>query len=99
MGSKLENELEPISMATNDFIGEVSKRLTDNPQKAQPVYFTDPETQETADFFFLLVNEGEKIYIQAEGFNSQFIEKVFSVNITPDWKLLQPGIYRLEVDL
>lgn len=98
MKKELENELEPMDMASPDFWGEATTLLFNNPGKVLPVYLEDPISKELVGNYFLrLVKERKKIFVQVEGFDSTVLETAFIVGSSDKWKRLQPGIYRLNI--
>jgi hypothetical protein len=97
MKRELENELRPFNISqVNSWIKIVNLLFT-NPDKTLPVFFADPDTDKVlGDYFFRIVKENEKVFVQAEGFSNRDIESSFTGG-TSDWEVVQPGIYRIDI--
>ena len=72
-------------------------KLLENPEKVLPVYSEDREVDPPVQNFFLrFVKEDGKVYMQAEGFSTNSLEVAFLINVSDNWQIFQPGIYRLD---
>lgn len=96
MGKELSNELNPLNIVDPDYWNKAVSQLIKNPDKVLPVFIViDPHHVE--DYFLKLIHEGNKLFFQAEGFSSYEMEDGFALGSDSDWKMVQPGIYRLDI--
>lgn len=97
MKRELDNELRPFDTSQLNAWVKIINLLFTNPDKTLPVFFADPDTDKVlGDYFFRIVKEQGKVYLQAEGFSNREIESSFQAGMS-DWKMIQPGIYRFDV--
>lgn len=97
MGKELENEFDPLNISQRHIWVKIIYRLATHPDKVLPVFYTDPDTDEVlGDYFYRIVKERGKVFLQAEGFSNKEVESGFTIGMD-DWEPLQPGIYRLEL--
>lgn len=96
MRKELPNELKPINMASPNFWDNAAEQLFENPTMILPVYLCT-ERYYIGEYFIGLVNEDNRLFLQAEGFSSHELELGFVQGSYEDWKKLQPGIYRLDI--
>lgn len=97
MKRELDNELRPFDISQVNAWIKIVNLLFTNPDKTLPVFYSDPGTNRVlGDYFFRIIKEDEKVFLQAEGFSNRDTENGFRTGMS-DWKVVQPGIYRIDV--
>ena len=93
-------ELEPLDVnfgSVENFGLDLARSLVNNPNGIQPVYLWSHTGVKLGKFFATFPKEGEKFYIQLEGFDPSELAEDILKNLTVDWKVHPGGIYRLEL--
>jgi hypothetical protein len=88
-------EPEPVNFASPSFWQEASLFLMENPDKKLPVILG--EESSLGKFYLSFATDEARIYMQADGFETQNFETVFLVNTASRWKLYKKGAYRLDI--